>query len=327
MMTLVVPNRTKVMICAIALAGMCSFSMQTQASTLYSYGGVGFGNDCIVGTCSQVVSTGNQSETTNGTVADSGSASLTVNGLDVNGTSGQSILTGQATALTSYTALKTYATAGISNPLFNDVNAVYSIGDGTVNTGGVADVVDSLAIAYAADSLNVGNTNVAYVKLNLSFDGSIAGTGGRTFLTLDEGKGAFTAQNENTLWYLYWEDTWSFQTLTSVAIPVVNGVAKYGLKLYSEVLLNAAYLSAGDTHIGTADFYNTVTIDSISGFNSLGEQISLGTLSSESGTSYVSANVPPTDGGGNTVPEPETLALSVLGLAILRLYRRKSNPN
>lgn len=320
-MTSAFPNNAKAITCTMAFAALCSLSMQTQASMLYSWGGVAFGNDCAIGTCSQVTSIENYRETTNGTVADSGLVSLNVNGLDSNGVSGSSVLTGQAAALTSFTALKAYATASISNPLLNAANTPYSVGNGSINTGGVANVVDSYAVAYAADSLNIGNANVAYVKLNLSFDGLISGRGGRTFLTLDEGKGAFTAQNEHLLWYLFWEDTWNFQTLTSVAIPVVNGVARYGLKLYSEVLLDATYLAAGNDYTGVADFYHTVTLDSISGFNSLGEQVSFGALSSESGTSYIQADVPPSGGGGNTVPEPATLALTALGIAALRFRR------
>ena len=99
----------------------------------------------------------------------------------------------------------------------------------------------------------------------------------------------------------------------------INGVTPQNMHVQfsNQVVFNTNELPEGVNYSGTSDFSGTLKLSTIEVVDSLGNPVSVWTVSSGSGTVYNQA----------LVPEPTTLALLAFGGTLILARRRNKNRN
>jgi hypothetical protein len=228
-----------------------------------------------------------------------------------------------AKAQADATQLKVSASGTLTGAYFNAGNSPYVIdtnftvdpnGSPTyITVGGQADLNDTLTV--------VGGPGLAYIKANIGIDGKILGyngmgnIGGLALLQLAG------VQNFNfTPIYLergnFDGDFKEIDTMVmSNAFAVNAGAVNFGLRLDASV--SYYFMGFGrplqNLYEGYVDFFNTLTIDSFTGYDAQGNIVDLASVTGSGGQSYAVTQV----------PEPASLVMFGIGLAGLIAVRRR----
>lgn len=253
--------------------------------------------------------------------ADSISGNVSFTGNDFGGTQQTMTATYEGRAEASQTGgLRASASLALTNGFFADpANSPYVTDFGVTDPGGFPDelLVQSIALMDGAVDV-VGPPDLSFIRVLLHLDGILQGG------VVKVAQAVYTGPSS-----LFYTDIFVWgggssafpvvvdQDLVSMDISVSGGLARFGFALIA---------SAGIVHFvqedfASADFFNTMRIESIAGFNAAGDQVGLTSVTSSDGFAFVTTDV---DGGGGSVPEPGSLALLLMGGVLLVRNRRRN---
>ena len=245
-------------------------------------------------------------------------------GLDEEGNPASMTITydGEAQA-TAEGTLKARATLQIDNFFYNPtLNDPYIINsDFEIDPNGAPEFILLQSGASFEDRLSInGAVNLAYITLSLNIDGTLnSDILSMVNLYQDEVGGdniiysAYSTSNDGQREF--------DRTITSNAIGVNGGQSDVFLSLDVSVILgkiNDIPYMGMDILKGTADFYNTLVIGAVSGFDVNGNPVDLFNATTSSGFEFDVVRVP-----GISVPEPWTISLLGFGLSAMVLFRRQ----
>ena len=108
-------------------------------------------------------------------------------------------------------------------------------------------------------------------------------------------------------------------SIWSNPIDVVNGMADIAFRLQTQTFIFIDSLVPDSTFTTAIDFFNTLEVIDIIGFDSNGNEVFITEATGNSGTTFVSRTAPPT----TDIPEPATIVLLGMGLVALRYMRRR----
>jgi hypothetical protein len=251
-------------------------------------------------------------------------ASPTYSGLDAIGSARTMQFSAQASAQGSYGLLRANTHSNLSNVFGSAQNPAYVNQDNSVNEAGVPDSFYSFAKSSFTDTLLVGPTSgIAFVRLSLHLTGTIAQDDSgiaSSVVALRQTDGVSFASAQY-LWFRQAEGSYDL-LVQGIDIPVINGIAQFGLWLTSQSEIGLTGLDSdllemltGDTMDTFADFSHTVTVDHIEAFDSNGASMRTGPLVGLSGTTYEGV-------GGTPVPEPAGFPLLMIALVAAGLSKR-----
>ncbi len=301
---------------------ICAASAGHATPTVTTKSEIWLGNDSDPTTPGSyaVSQTDPQSSNSGGAVSSQYSASFS--GLNSSGNSQTYSVDASAKASAEFGTLKAANTLHVTTPFANTAaNSPYVNADYSVNPAGVPDYLGSDAFAIFKDTLALdAGASVTSLRLTFHLDGTIT----------DNNLGQAMAST-----ILIVNPTTSeryFISATPGAIDenvVVNldvtdpNAIDLALELYvsSNAFLDIGGYSEDGSYILDADFYNTLELTGITGFDSDGHEVTLNGLTGDSGANYlalVGITPPSVD-----APEPATLALFGAGLAGLRWRRRQ----
>ena len=252
-----------------------------------------------------------------GGLADTGDYSASFNGLDSSGDSQTTTFDARAKAFSDYGVLKAYAIATLTNPALNDANAPYVINTSfDVDPDGMPESYSSEASAYFADVITLStNADVDYVRLSLDVSGAIGNSDywGSTYANVSQNDGESFWSGFSTVGTLYNEGD-HMQTFLTNPIPVIDGQFTFGLKLeaYADFFSVTEGMEGATATVET-DFFSTLAIGHVQGFDAAGAPVGLLAAQGASGTAYAVA----------AVPEPETYAMFLAGLGLLGFVARR----
>ncbi|SFW26355.1 PEP-CTERM sorting domain-containing protein [Nitrosovibrio sp. Nv17] len=241
---------------------------------------------------------------------------------------------GQASALADYDGLKAYAKISVTNPVALGANSPYVIDtDFNVDPNGVPALFQASGSASVEDTITLDTADVVSIRLKLGLNGSFSGpeslyginlqsAGVRLSDVVFQPDGRTEYQSLYNVGHPYFDGQPSFVNETELwtrFIPVENGVAQYRLELeaYAEVYTDSYYAPeelGNGTYEATADFFHTLDILGVYGYDADGNQIDLGSAIGLEGWSYAVAA---------PVPEPETYAMLLAGLGIVGALARR----
>lgn len=270
---------------------------------------------------SSVGNTGNNALATN-------AGAYTASGLDGAGNNASMTLNYSGSAQAGTQGLKAVASANLSDAFYNPSNPRYVV-DSDLNTDptGVPDNLFVESRAEVRDALSVaGGSDLSYITASLRFHG-------QTFNGLDVAgwRGGVSGQVYDAAGQLHAPDSPPGLTvydslITTRGYAVTGGTTDFVLWLWTYVnfIFNEDYSIPGiePYYEGTADFFNTVTIESFSGFDANGRAVDLFSVEGSDGYAYQTVRVDDPQGPGNEVPEPATVALLGVGLFSMVVSRR-----
>ncbi len=251
-------------------------------------------------------------------------SSRTINGTGINDTAESMTVEYDGTSYAGPGGvLKAGATASVTNGFYApEQNIPFANEDFSTNPDGVPESIFFSSNARYQDSFTVsGASDLAFISLSFHIDGTLSGTeefrGAQiNFMQFSPFENLFVASNS-------WEPTFIDEVISSILIPVIDGVATVTLELSANI--NFDWLDAAAFQSGLSDFMQTVTITGISGFNAAGQAVDLVSASDSSGYNFsvtrVQTTTPPPV---SHVPEPSVLALMGFGLVASAFYRRKT---
>lgn len=219
-----------------------------------------------------------------------------------------------AESLVDAGVIKAKASGSVQNPIYNENNAPFvTNANFDTNENGIPSLmgIESRAI-YKDDFLVTGGTGLNYVTFDLMFDGSLFAQNAHTYVQVDQ----LLPEWSN----LFFESSMSSSVdvaFTSMAVPVVNGVANFGLSLRAGVDFDLEFASAALLQ-ATSDFYSTLTIESVRGFDNAGMQVQLTSVNSSDGTQFRAQSLTHAN-----VPEPSSFLLLFSSIFILSASRTK----
>ena len=197
-------------------------------------------------------------------------------------------------------------------------------------------VFGAAAFSSLYDEISVGTPGAAYIKIGLSFSGTLTTMNGASYYSPFESAYADLRQS---IWSApgtydhnvingycgsdYVTDCGSMtisKLLLSDAMPVVGGLAVLYFQLSAQAYVNTAdWNMEGGQYGAEADFSHTVEFLDVYAYDANGVQIDAVSAVGSDGHRYSVANVP---GGNNNVPEPQSLLLIGAALACLAGVRR-----
>lgn len=299
-----------------ATAGYATPSLTTQAQIFFGNdsdpSSPGIYNDSVIDP---------HSSSTGAAVNSQYSGSFTGQNSGGNSQTMQVDATGQANA--SFGQLKASSTLHLTTPFANTTaNAPYTNPDFTSNTSGIPDFFQSSGAAIMRDTLSLqSSTSVSMLRLTFHLDGTITDNNLGSAMS-----SIVSISNPDTFANYYLSATpGNLDTLVNVDLDVTDSNAiEVALRLMtsSSAFLNIGGYSETGSYVLDADFYETLELTGITGFDDAGNEVTLNGLMGTSGTNYLAlvGVTPPTSG----VPEPATMTLFCAGLAGLWSRRRIS---
>ena len=317
----------------IIFAAVALFSGTAQATTFYSSSQRALGYNAIDDPFSLFGSDfapqGYDARADGSTAASSFAGSRQFDGLDADGNpASMTVEFDAAGSAASGGVLKSRTSASISTPFYNiDLNDPFVVDtDFNTDPNGVPEEISVSSEVHYQDTVNVsGDASLSSIVLSLGLDGSIGGDG---FITNGEVILAQRTPVSDQLFYGTVEGSVD-TVIESNPIAVVDGLADITLELWTGVnfyLSTVGPFGEGPLALmeGSADFFNTLNILQISGFDASGNPVDLASATDSGGFSFVTTRVDtPTDPGGK-VPAPPVLMLLCLGLGLLLRVRRNS---
>lgn len=212
-------------------------------------------------------------------------------------------------------------------------DAPYVLADGSVDESGVPHFYGTRAGASIFDTLTVsGAADLTGIAFLLHVDGTLyndvwdGNNRAMSRISLNGGgQHIFSANPPGYAEYGYQEFA---ETVTSGLFNVVNGQVAFDLSLavwseYGDIFGYSQTQGSGELPSGEAyaDFFNTVTIADIFGFNAAGQRVSLFSVTGSDGTVLPAALAPPV----SAVPEPATWAMMITGFGIVGGALRRRN--
>lgn len=218
--------------------------------------------------------------------------------------------------------LKARAALRIDNFFYNSsLNDPYTINSNfDTNPNGVPDALMLISFTSFEDRLSInGADDLDHITFSLHLDGFL-NSDLFSFVDLYQG-----TSGPNTL--IYSADGTNYnnveveQTITTNVIEVNSGHSDLLLSLQVGVILGnltGTGFQGMDVLEGTADFYNTLTIGAVSGFDVNGNPVDLFNATTSSGHEFDVVRVLSV-----SVPEPWTISLLGFGLSAMALFRRQ----
>ncbi|WP_082524742.1 PEP-CTERM sorting domain-containing protein [Pseudorhodoferax sp. Leaf274] len=242
------------------------------------------------------------------------SGSVTYSGTNVGGSAAAMTFSYAARSISGSGGLKAQASANVSTP-FDDRSPVVGL-DLTPN------YFFTVATAEMNDTLTVqSDIPLSYVTVSIRFHGdALKSTSDERVLsygTLSGWNGALANSTEGANDF----------TVNSGRLAVTNGTFDLYLHLRAALYIDITQKEGdvlNDFYIGNADFFNTATIERISGFDAAGKPLDVATVTGTDGFSYQTVRVVDPTNPGNEVPEPGSLALIGIGVASIAAIRRRT---
>ncbi len=244
-----------------------------------------------------------------------------------------------ATATANYGALSVRASVNVHNPQVRGDRPLYADWDGSaypVQTGGVPDGYGAEAYARMVDTVQLGNASASSVRFRLQLDGTLGGmmpalrsifmpSASLQLDQRDHGLGGrwsnvYYASTQPT--FDSASDTWNMPTAlvdTSVwsnPFVVKDGkvVFEFSLDARAAVSDLSGFGTSGGSFSADADFFHTLRVVDVQGFDAAGTVVALGQVVGESGAVYAMA----------PVPEPGTWAMLLAGGLLLSAHQRRA---
>ena len=211
--------------------------------------------------------------------------------------------------------LKSSSFLGLTNGFFNSANA---ISDGPAQLG-------MISRAKYSDEITVTGSALSRLRVDLQIDGVLNTNQSSTYAS----QAVQVSDANGSIWsygFLSSETApASLDLIISAFFPVVGSTADIFLSLGTEVNFLPRLYSANGIPIPSyieseSNFFNTLTITEIAGFDALDNPVDLISATGSDGFQFQTVRV---DQPPSAVPAPSTLALFALGG--LFLWRRKSN--
>lgn len=307
--------------CLLPISILATAAVAAPTNTVYSDSHVYLGN---WGGANSLFQTHiNRSFSASGELTATGDYTRDFTGLNFDGQTDTAKFAASAASLAQYGSLKARARYSLADAIANDANPSYVNSDFSINQAGVPVLYGAAAIAFSSDTLTVSaGSEVAYLKLSLHLTGAIDAAGGAPyfyypFVAVRQNQGGTVYSDTYSENVLFSSTLGSFdQILTTQAIPVVGGVASFGLQLETDArnVISPSWVQQfGRNLSGSTDFFSTLTVVRVSAFAADNSPIELQSLNSASGFQYpVSA-----------VPEPQAHWLLLAGLMVLAPLRRR----
>lgn len=279
----------------------------------------------------------NQQGDISNTLAQAGiSGTASFQGLDGNYDLATTTIDYSAQAQTSLSGgLKSSASISGSNAFWNDANAAYVNSDLSVDPNGVPAIYSVYGWSRVTDTLSVnGGPGLASVKFVFDIDGQLTatpGSGGGATISLNAWQTASTGYQSNYYAGVGWSDpnTSSLlvnQQVTSDFFNVVGGNVFLDLGLVAAADFGSFWGVDGEPSTGfvsdgtaTSNFYSTVKIAQILGFDADGRQVSLFNVTGSDGSILPAMSLPV-----SAVPEPATWAMMITGFGLAGASLRRS---
>ena len=218
---------------------------------------------------------------------------------------------------TSNGVLKTYTTATVINPLSSVIdNPFVTDTDFNVNESGVPQGYSIQSVATFEDTVQVtADESIDSIQLVFGIDGNIIDSGinsyhGSQILLGQDIRGQYAL---GAFSYPYSSNSPGNidTTVLSGLISLTGGEALISYGLYAEAYFFIEGLIA-DT-AATLDFFNTLTIQDVRGFNSTGQEVFITSVTGSDGAQIIALRQEEIDNG--TIPTPATILLISIGLA------------
>lgn len=319
-----------------------AFSGSVPAAFLVTQNGVSVGNSSFAFPDAEAVLDYSDSSDASVSATDSFvSGTVSFSGVDVGGdTSTMDLYYRADSSVTAGGQLRSISEMYLTGGFYNLGNAPYVVGDGSVtDPSGAPQWLNISSQAYMYESLTlVGDPNLTAISIQFNVDGTLVDN---TAL-LDSNYGFARLTFEDTRVSGFPEYVYSTNTLlpfpstantvvTTSPIDVIGGEVDFLLTLATGVGFDFTIYddlffddpsNVTDQQI-QMDFFNTVTIGDISGFDINGNPVDLVSAIGSSGYQYSTVRLV-TNPDPNTVPIPPVFALLGLGMLGMAYSRRNS---
>lgn len=248
-----------------------------------------------------------------------------ISGVDRNGDSAtMSLEYSTESEVSSGGVLKAKASAYMSDGFYNSSNSPFVTNTNfDTDPNGVPDNIYVQSSARFADDIYVqGGANLSYVQFDFHIDGKFTGDAGALYVYPGSGGGnLFSAYT--------WDGEEIDGAFSTGMLEVINGVVRLDLTMYAEIGIDLELLfgefgeSEGSASYfgGSVDFFNTLTLTQLSGFDSAGNAVDLISATDSSNNQFTTTRI---ESQENTVPVPPTLILFLSGLVFLFRNSSKS---